>query len=161
MQRRTVVFWVVTVLGVILVAEVAGAIAKTRRDLVEERILGLVFWRKTDFEGKIEEEIKAFFSEARRPIFESVVGGGGDFIMSGEAEANLQKLALEAELLYGDIERIHDEFQSLLEELRREFIRARLELLSSEIKKLEHEGKNDELKVMISEFSELSRKLTK
>lgn len=150
---------------------------KTRRDLLEERILGMLAWKKSEFLEKLEEKNREFFSEHHRPLLECVLK---EKLPPGseELKANLEKLALESELLYGEMpaspdasladesrrasqggDRVHEEFHTLVTELGREHVRGRLEVLAGEIRRLESAGEETKLIKHLEEFKELSQKL--
>lgn len=133
---------------------------KTRRDLLEERILGLLAWKQGELKEKFGEGAQSLFSEHHRPLLECV--------MKSEAapetallKANLEKLALEAELLYGEMERLHEEFHVLLRELEREHTKGKLELLAEDIRKFETAGDEERLLASLTEFNVLSKKLSR
>ena len=125
---------------------------KTRRHLVEERILGMLRWKAGLIFG-IEEKLKNLFSKENLPILESALAGNNEF------ENKLSKLALEAELLYGDADNMEVEIKNLVSELERETVRAKLESLSEEIRKTEAAGERAKLAEYLNEFQETSRKL--
>ncbi|KKT77293.1 MAG: primase protein [Candidatus Giovannonibacteria bacterium GW2011_GWC2_44_8] len=125
---------------------------KTRRHLVEERILGMLVW-KTGTSFGVEANLKDLFSKENSLMLEAVLAGKSDF------ETALSKLALEAELLYGDADNMEAEMKNLASELERETVRAKLESLSEEIRKTEAAGERAKLAEYLNEFQETSRKL--
>ena len=125
---------------------------KTRRHLVEERILGMLVW-KTGTSFGVEANLKDLFSKENSTMLEAVLAGKSDF------EAALSKFALEAELLYGDADDMAGEVKSLVSELERETVRAKLESLAEEIRKTEAAGEGAKLAEYLNEFQETSRKL--
>ena len=125
---------------------------KTRRHLVEERILGMLVW-KTGTSFGVEANLKDLFSKENSLMLEAVLAGKSDF------ETALSKLALEAELLYGDADNMEVEIKNLVSELERETVRAKLESLSEEIRKTEAAGERAKLAEYLNEFQETSRKL--
>ena len=139
----------------------AGGLAdfgqKTRRHLLEERVLGMLAWKPNEFLENLDEEAKEFFSAENRPFLEGFFGkaapAGKDY------QARFSKLALEAELLYGEMADIPSEFKNLLSELEREAVRAKLEILSGEIRKLELAGEQSLLAQRLKEFQNASVKL--
>ncbi len=139
----------------------AGGLAdfgtKTRRHLLEERVLGMLAWKPNEFLENLNEEAKEFFSAENRPFLEGFFGkaapAGKDY------QARFSKLALEAELLYGEMTDLPSEFRNLLSELEREAVRAKLEILSEEIRKLELAGEQSLLAQRLKEFQDVSIKL--
>ena len=125
---------------------------KTRRHLVEERILGMLVW-KTGTSFGVEANLKDLFSKENSTMLEAVLAVKSDF------EAALSKFALEAELLYGDADDMAGEVKSLVSELERETVRAKLESLAEEIRKTEAAGEGAKLAEYLNEFQETSRKL--
>ena len=125
---------------------------KTRRHLVEERILGMLKW-KAGLPFGVGENLKNLFSKENSLMLESVLAGNSDF------ETELSKLSLEAELLYGDADNMEEEVKSLVSELEREVVRAKLESLSEEIRKTEAAGEGEKLAQYLKDFQDESRKL--
>ena len=149
-----------------------GASVKSRRDLLEERVLGMLVWKRGEFLEKLKATTRDFFSEHHKPLLECVfnekIPAGG-----GKLKENLEKLALEAELLYGDLpagkagmparaggEKVHEEFHLLLAELEKEHLKARLGTLAAEIRELETSGEEQKIFPKLTEFKELSQKLS-
>src|SRR3989344_3707436 len=145
--------------------------AKSRRDLLEERVLGMLVWKRGEFLEKLKATARDFFSEHHKPLLECVfnekIPAGG-----GKIKRNLEKLALEAELLYGEMparnasrseaggEKVHEEFHLLLAELEKEHLKARLGTLAAEIRELETSGEEQKIFPKLTEFKELSQKLS-
>lgn len=132
--------------------KLAPAAIKSRRHLVEERILGMMKWKASLLPGR-EENLKDLFSEENSPMLESVLAGNSNF------ETELSKLALEAELLYGDAEKMEEEMAGLVSELGREVVKSKLESLSEEIRKTEAAGEREKLAQYLKDFQDESRKL--
>lgn len=130
----------------------ADVALKTRRHLVEERILGMLVWKAGTSFG-VEANLKDLFSKENSPMLDAVLAGNSDF------ESALSKFALEAELLYGDADKMGEEVKSLVSELEREVVRTRLESLSEEIRKTEAAGERDKLAQYLKDFQDASRKL--
>ena len=149
-------------------ASVAPAVVKTRRDLLEERILGMLAWKRNEFLEKLNERGREFFSERHQPLLECVFKEKLPKEMR-PLKASLEKLALESELLYGEMpaspdesqdrERIYEEFHNLVSELEREHAKAGLETLASEIRRLEGLGEEEKLMAVLVQFRELSKKM--
>lgn len=131
---------------------------KTRRDLLEERILGMLVWKRGEFLEKFDKKTSEFFSEHRQPLLQCVFS---EKFPAGaqDLKQNLEKLSLEAELLYGEMERVHEEFHLLLSELEKENLKSRLEELASEIRRQESAGQEGQVRILLAEFGELSKKL--
>ncbi len=115
--------------------------SKNRRQLLKEKILGIVLWKNDNSLVK-------------------------DFVGLDELE-NLEdgeknRMILEAELSYDGIDdnAIKEEANGLLKEFKKEDVKMRLENLAEEVRKLELEGKTDELEKRMIEFQNLSKELT-
>ena len=135
-------------------------IPKTRKDLLEDRILGILAWRKDEFLEKLNEGSYEFFSSHRIPLLECIIKEKPP--KDAEVlEKNLEKLAFEAELLYGAMEKIHEEFHELLAELEKEHFKTKLESLAFEIRRSETAGETERLGGLLKEFSDLSKKISK
>lgn len=132
--------------------------SKTRRHLLEERILGMLAWQKGKFLEKLEKDAKEAFSPENREILDWVLDKK-DKPLDKDFKTKLSKLSLESELLYGDNAEPGEEFRNLMDELRREAVRARLEFLSDEIRKLELAGEKSKLTEHLKEFQDTSKKL--
>ncbi len=136
--------------------------AKTRRQILEERLLGLVFWRNND--KIIPEKKYSLLSEKCQAVFQNFFNPDGE-----KKEAELlsigknypEQLSLEAELCYAGMEEIQLEKEAkiLIGDLEREAIREQREKIISEIKRLETMGDEKNLCDKLNEFNELSQKL--
>jgi DNA primase len=144
--------------------------SKTRRDLLEERILGMLSWKKGKFLGKLCREAQEFFSAHNKPLLECVLKEKFPS-EARELKDKLEKLSLEAELLYGEMpaspdasrggERVHEEFHNLIKELEKESVRLRLEEITQEIRKLEAEEDKKKILEHLEEFNRLAQKLNR
>lgn len=145
---------------------VAQAPMKSRRDLLEERVLGMLAWKRGEFLEKFKATAQDFFSEHHKPLLECVfskkIPAGGE-----KLKKNLEKLALEAELLYGEMPagqagmpKTHEEFHLLLAELEKEHLKARLGAIAAEIRELETKGEEHKILTKLAEFKEFSQKLS-
>ncbi|MEK9166530.1 MAG: toprim domain-containing protein, partial [Patescibacteria group bacterium] len=147
---------------------------KTRRDLLEERLLGMLAWKGGELAEKLGAEAHTFFSEHHKPLLECVMRLGVLDEAAPEMaglKTSLEKLALEAELLYGEMpaspdasrggEWVREEFRALIRELEREHIKGRLEMLGEDIRK--HEAARDQAALLASlgEFNLLSKRLAR
>ena len=132
---------------------------KSRRELLEERVLGMLAWKRGEFLEKLKTTTRDFFSEHHKPLLECVfnekIPAGGE-----KLKENLEKLALEAELLYGEMEKVHEEFHLLLAELEKEHFKARLGTIAAEIRELETRGEERKILLKLAEFKEFSQKLS-
>ena len=125
--------------------------AKTRKDLIEERVLGLaVLYHNI---SGLADFKPGWFSGGRREMFRQVLTGGVS------EDHYLKKLALAAEISADSEESANLEIQSLAKELRRESIKEQLENISAQIREAERSGKTEELQKKLEEFQRISSEL--
>ena len=125
--------------------------AKTRKDLIEERILGLaVLYQGIPSLADLKPE---WFSAGRRGLFQQALSG------ATENDHYLKKLALYVEVSAGSEESANLEIQSLTKELHREDIKERLENLSGQIREAERSGESAGVQQRLDEFRKLSTEL--
>ncbi len=110
-----------------------------KQKMIEERIFGLLFWR-ANLPNKFDLEI--FKTELK-----SLLGDDNFAIKIVEYEKDKNRLALEAELLYSDEDKLEAELNDLKSNLKEEVLRAELQDIMREVKLAEQS--NDA--VMLSE----------
>ncbi|MBI2039365.1 MAG: DNA primase [Candidatus Niyogibacteria bacterium] len=127
---------------------------RSRRDLVEERLIGFAAWKgqDADFSGVDP----AWFCAGRRPFFEQAKTAAG-----GAMDHYLKKLALEAEIMCENAEKIGSEIQTLGRELRREGIKERLLELAADMRLAERSGQDVLLQGQLEEFKTLTSELNR
>mgnify|MGYP001558698597 FL=1 len=126
---------------------------RSRRGLLEERLIGLAAWRKDDLTAVFSECKAEWFSPERRHIFESS-------LVSADTEDHyVKKLALEAEVVYDAGENMADELKSLIKELRKENLKDKLVKLGDSVRELERSDNKDELEKKFVEFKSISAEL--
>ncbi len=115
--------------------------SKNRLQLLEEKILGIVLWKKDN----------SFLPDFMKSD-----------VLDKLKEEDKNRLALEAELCYDGIEEkvLKEEIGGLTNEFKKEDVKMRLEDLAEEVRKLELEGKTDDLEKKMKEFQKLSKELT-
>ena len=128
--------------------------ARTRRDLVEERLIGFAAWRGRDVDFMSVDP--AWFSAGRRPFFEQA-----KIADSVAMDHYLKKLALEAEVMCEDPEKVPQEIQALGRDLRREGISERLVELTAAMRLAEQSGDGAALERSMGEFKELTVELNR
>lgn len=126
----------------------------SRRDLLEEKLIGILLWKKEliDF---FEKDWQSYFSPARKFILEKVLNGGPEIA----SEHYLNKLALESELYYNNLDKPEEELKKLAMELKREYLKDELLLLSQKIRECETAGDGENVKKCLDEFHKLSGEL--
>lgn len=127
---------------------------RTRRDMLEERLVGIAFWKGVAAIAQKEEK-NSLFREERRALLEALSSGKP---LSGNDQRYAQKLAFESELFYGEGD-LTEEITQLFSELERQEARERLAVLGRDIRTLELAGKNDQVRERVKEFQELSKKI--
>lgn len=127
--------------------------AKTRRSLLEERLIGLVCWKNKELLSAFAELETQWFSPERRHIFEAGLAG------QEPDEHYAKKLSLEAEVVYAGHDDLASEIKELARELKKENLKERLEALSIEIKACEEAGHQEELQKKFEEFKTTSTAL--
>lgn len=128
-------------------------IVKSRRDLLEERLIGLVCWKRDMFKEELIQQIVEWFSAGRQSLFRA------GFLNKGTQDHYVKKMALEAELIYAEHEDLAEEVKSLAKELQKEHIKEGLLRLSDAIRVSEEGGNDSELEKTLKEFQELSSQL--
>jgi DNA primase len=127
----------------------------TRRQLLEERLLGIVFWQNNV--NMIPDNKYSFFSDRHRNLFKNLKTGEK---LKGEEKNYKERLALEGELSYSgmDKEEVAKEVSILLNELEEISLREKLESIAADIKRLETEGK-DVPAEQINDLNELAKEI--
>lgn len=117
--------------------------AKERRVLLEERLAGVVLWKKN------KKLIPDFAKSRILSILENA-----------DKDKNIQsKLLFEVELCYGDCENYDMEMKHLLSELKKETLKEKLGKLTQEIQKMETDGRQDDINSKLVEFQKISKEL--
>ena len=129
--------------------------ARSRRDLLEERLIGLAAWRSAENAADFAAVDSALFSPARRPFYEQALRT--EDIAS--QDHYLKKLALEAELSYSETDKIGEEIQDSRRELRREIIKERLIEMAGLMRQSEQTGADADLQKNLEEFKTLTAEL--
>jgi len=137
------------------------AAAKTRLEMLEGRLLGLHLLGPLPALASINEDV--FSLPLHRSIFTSITGvmGGSKAMLAvlpEEAQTLANRLLFEAELT--GMENYDAEAALCIAEIARERTKARLETLALEIRRTETAGDARATSALVSEFSELSRRLT-
>ncbi|MBI1957584.1 MAG: DNA primase, partial [Candidatus Niyogibacteria bacterium] len=128
--------------------------ARSRRDLVEERLIGFAAWKGLDADFSSVDS--AWFSAGRRPFFEQAKTAD-----RAAMDHYLKKLALEAEIMCENAEKIGNEIQTLARELRREGIKERLVELTGAMRGSEQAGEDAALEGQLEEFKVLTQELNR
>ncbi|MCR4284285.1 MAG: DNA primase [Parcubacteria group bacterium] len=134
---------------------------KSRRQSIEERLLGLILWQKK----KDENNFKAIIDTVAVKCFDLLSEEGKKMLKTEENELDEQikksynKLTFEAELSYTDSETLDKEAEILLAGLEKESLKEKLEELSDRIRKFEVIGDQENLASSLEEFQKLIKLL--
>ncbi len=140
-------------------------VPKTRRELLEERTLALLFLQPVCLE-LITDDHMVFLSLRMQEIMEGLRKVPTlDFqlfedIFEESTLAFLQYIALKGEVYEAQQEDLDREFRSCLLELELLFVRSRLDVLSQAIRQAEAEHDTQRLESLLNEFNELSSHLS-
>ncbi len=130
---------------------------RSRHLLLEERLLGIVFWRNDV--SMIPDDKLYFFSEKHQVLLKNFKNAS-DKIESGSKDY-CQRLSLEGELSCVGMEDevLEKEKQILLVELEREFIQEQREAIMFTVKTLEEKGDEKALGEQLDKFNEFNKRL--
>lgn len=133
----------------------SGFKRRSRRDLLEERLIGIFCWRR-DLISACEKNWEDYFSSGRRPLFHQIILNESKF---SPKEHYPQKLALEAELFYNSEQNLELEVKKIFKELEKECLKDGLEILSQKIKEAEIAGDKEILARHTEDFYKTVQKL--
>lgn len=130
---------------------------KTRRRLLEERIIGLSFWKKTaEF---LSGETENLLSEENQSLWQRFKKDLKAGFLTEEEKKMCERLAFEAELYYDQMD-LDKEIKLIASELKKEKIKKELENLALRIQELESKGENkEEIEKHLKEFQTISKEL--
>lgn len=134
---------------------------KSRRDSIEERLLGLILWQRKKKDDILKEKI----DETTRKCLEIFRSEAKTLLEAKEQELDentkktYNKLIFETELSYGNSEKLDKEISILLSELEKEDLKGRLEELADKIRQFEISGDQENLASSLKEFQELIKHL--
>ena len=136
---------------------------KTRRELLEERLLLLLF-RNPELLSQLDQETIASFPTGLQEILSGIRSVSSldiaklEQVFPLETMDLLKYLAMKAEL-EEEVSEAEREFKSCLVELELLDVRKKLDMLSEAIRKAEHENDTNALEGLMKEFEEISRSL--
>lgn len=129
---------------------------KARRDLLEEKLIGLLLWKRELVE-LFEKDWQDYFSSARKILINK--------ILNKEIESDLEhypkKLSLEAEIYYKDFHSPENEIKNIALELKREYLKDELEILSQKLRECEMNGDKNGLENCLKEFHKITQEINK
>ncbi|MEK7575744.1 MAG: DNA primase [Patescibacteria group bacterium] len=128
---------------------------RTRKSLLEDRLIGFILWQKNKGEPDLkEEDIKVFISRCQPFLSEE----RQNFLDNHNLE-KCSDLVFEAELFYTGVRSFKDEVNDLILELEKESIKKQLEEIGLKINQLEISNNESEIPVHLNKFQELSKRL--
>ena len=128
---------------------------RTRKSLLEDRLIGFILWQKNKGEPDLkEEDIKVFISRCQPFLSEE----RQNFLDNHNLE-KCSDLVFEAELFYTGVRSFKDEVNDLILELEKESIKKQLEEIGLKINQLEISNNESEVPVHLNKFQELSKRL--
>lgn len=134
--------------------------AKTRRRLLEERIIGLSFWKKNV--DILSEEAETLLGGENQSLWQRLKKNlNGDFLAEEEKKM-CERLAFEAELCYDGVD-LDKEIKLITSELKKEKLKKELEELALRIQELESADENkknkEEIEKHLIKFQTISKEL--
>lgn len=134
--------------------EVRPVVVSTRKRLLEERIVGLLAWKGSEFAKNIGVSAEVF-SEDLRPIFAAAISG-----VTESHRDHLNRLALQAELLYNETTHdLADELTSLCLNLNKEHSKVLFANIMDQVRQAELTNDHAKLMELTAQVKELSKKL--
>lgn len=126
---------------------------KSRRDRLEERLFGIIFWQED--EGKKKEDVKkiadSFEEKIGKEIFEKI---------KERHKSNSSVLAFEAEIWYGGKnEEVIRDIQEIILNLEEEILNEKLIQLQDEINKKERDKKEDEINLLLKNYQKIVERI--
>lgn len=126
---------------------------QTRKELLENRILGMAAKHPEFLEKKISHLEPQLFSGDKRTAFAEIRNGSSGF------KDFISRLVLEAELFLEGVADAEAEFIKCAKELKKEHLKERMGLLSAKINYAENRGEN--ISEFLSEFKAVSEQIKK
>lgn len=128
---------------------------RTRKSLLEDRLIGFILWQKNKEEAELEENDIKFFISKCQPFLSDEKQN----FLDNSSPDICSNLIFEAELFYTGARSIKDDINNLTLELESEAIKEKLEEIGIKISQLEMAGKESEIPAYLNEFQELSKRL--
>lgn len=133
---------------------------KTRRELLEERLLTLLAVAKEDVKRReLESHYLIFASAANKELFDVLQNNSEPKAVTANIKERLDLLKFKGEALAEMTGNLEEEFRACKRELEREGIKERLLKIGSDIERLEKEGRGVEVTSLLQDFRSLSEKL--
>lgn len=129
----------------------------SRRDIIFQRLFGVLVHMKSDLQ-KIKNYVQ-YIPEKYLPVYESAID------QSKKSPTDLNELmglvSMRFSLENGNLEmeKLEKESETLLRELKLEYLKERRQQIGELIKKLEYEGEEVKLSSALQEFSQISKEL--
>jgi DNA primase len=127
---------------------------KSRRERLEERLSGIIFWKGESNDNQ-SKEIKKLCDS-----FEKEIGQGNFEKMKEKHRPNSSVLAFEAEIWYGDkINQITCDIKEIILNLEEEILNERLTYLLNEISQKENKEKKEEVNLLLKDYQEIVERI--
>lgn len=136
---------------------------KSRRDHLEERLLGIIFWQselnqsKPNKKGNLIEEIEKLCNS-----FQEKIGKENFEKIKDKHKLNSSVLAFEAEIRYdGKIDKIVPEIKETVLNLEEEILNEKLFYLRTEIYQKEVNGTKEEINLILKDYQKIVERIEK
>jgi DNA primase len=130
----------------------AFTMQKSRKDMIERKILGILFWQEAMKDSKLN------IKKARSKYKEVV----GESALEKEFEKNKEKkkeLIFEAEIYYGDVEEIEKEFNELMYYLQSDILKEEFTFAMNELRTVEGKGDTEEAAKILKKCQDISKRI--
>ncbi len=127
-------------------------ISNTRKEVVERKILGLIFW---------QEEMKDSVLDTKecKKKYKKVAGDKAGNILEGISERDKKGYIFEAEIYYENMENIDKEFNELMKYFEEEVLKDELEKVMHELRISENKKDFESVDSILKKCQEISKKI--
>ncbi len=144
--------------------EIINLPQKSRRNLIEERLITLILRNRKNLEVLNEEDLDYFLPETKKivSVFQKAQDNEEALrLLIKEDEAQINYLTLKAEILDEISQKDQDiDFKDCLREIKNIETRKSLERISQELRNAEAEKNAKKISLLINEFHQLAKKLS-
>ncbi|MDP2926771.1 MAG: DNA primase [bacterium] len=144
--------------------EIINLPQKSRRDLIEERLMTLILKNRKNLEVLSKEDLDYLLPETKKivSVFQKAKDNEEALKkISQENEAEINYLILKAEILDEISQKDQDiDFKDCLREIKNLEIKKKLEGISQELRTAETEKNSQKISLLINEFHQLAKKLS-
>jgi len=144
--------------------EIINLPQKSRRDLIEERLMTLILKNRKNLEVLSKEDLDYLLPETKKivSVFQKAKDNEEALKkLTRENEAEINYLILKAEILDEISQKDQDiDFKDCLREIKNLEIKKKLERISQELRMAETEKNGQKISLLINEFHQLAKKLS-